>query len=78
MASVANAISSKKACAADLAAKIPNAVALEAKVGLGNYQIMREAAGLTDGRTGRYCYLEALAGDGPDDLYLWNLAAGLP
>ncbi|WVR06953.1 hypothetical protein IAU60_003989 [Kwoniella sp. DSM 27419] len=64
----------KSNCGTDMG-KVP--VAKEAKIGIGNYAMMREAEGLVDYSTGRYCYLEALASGRPDDLYLWGLASGI-
>lgn len=71
-------IGSKVNCASDLSTKSANAVATEAKTGIGNYKLMREAATITDPDTGVFCYLEALSSTKPDDLYLWSLAAGIP
>jgi hypothetical protein len=51
--------------------------AAEARTGLGNAGMMRKAAALRDPDTGKWCYLEALASDRPDDLYLWSLPTGV-
>ncbi|WVQ99582.1 hypothetical protein IAU59_006718 [Kwoniella sp. CBS 9459] len=72
---VMSSFSNKANCGTDLSAK--KAVALEAKNGIGNYGVMREAEGLVDESTGKYCYLEAVASGRPDDLYLWGLASGI-
>lgn len=61
-------------CGKDLAQRIP--LALTSSRGLGNYAVMREAAGIVNPSTGVYCYLEAIASPKPDDLYLWMLATG--
>lgn len=69
----------KNACGADLGnkGKAGVAAAKDAKTGLGNAGLMRIAAGLRDPDTGSWCYLQALDGDRPDDLYLWALPAGI-
>lgn len=70
-------ISAKANCAAELGGSTSaKAVAKQAQRGLGNYQVMRTASSFVNPKTGRYCYIEALASDRPDDLYLWMLAAG--
>ncbi|KAL7421850.1 hypothetical protein Q5752_003621 [Cryptotrichosporon argae] len=68
-------LADKANCKADLASAAGGA-AREAQTGLGNYEVMRQAGALTDPDTGVFCYLEAEASDGPDDLYLWHLASG--
>ncbi|WVF71285.1 hypothetical protein IAT40_006088 [Kwoniella sp. CBS 6097] len=75
MSDVMSSFSTKANCGTDLGAK--KAVALEAKIGIGNYGVMREAEGLVDESTGKYCYLKAVASGRPDDLYLWGLASGI-
>jgi hypothetical protein len=65
----------KDKCRADVNGKVPSA--LSASRGLGNAPVMREAAGLVDPDTGVYCYIEAKASEGPDDLYLWSIPAGI-
>ena len=62
-------------CGKDLVQGKPLAQALAG--GLGNYDIMRDAAGLRD-ESGGYCYLEAITAKKPDDLYIWSLPAGIP
>lgn len=66
-------ISDKGNCGSDL---VNSAVAKQAQRGLGNYAVMRTAAGIVDPDTGVYCYLEAVASSNPADLYLWSLPAG--
>ncbi|OCF33018.1 hypothetical protein I316_05356 [Kwoniella heveanensis BCC8398] len=73
MSDVMSTFSTKANCGTDLSAK--KVVALEAKNGIGNYGVMREAEGLVDESTGKYCYIEAVASGRPDDLYLWGLAS---
>lgn len=63
-------------CAADLANKTP--IAMTTKAGIGNYEVIRRASALTDPMTGKYCYLQAVMDDRPDDLYLWSIPAGIP
>jgi hypothetical protein len=70
-------ISEKSHCATELGGSTNSkVVAKQAQRGLGNYQAMRTAASLLDPKTGVYCYLEAVASERPDDLYLWMLASG--
>jgi hypothetical protein len=66
----------RKHCAADIGEKDPTA--LDVRNGLGNYKVMREAAGLVDPDTGEYCYLQAVANERPDDMYLWSIPANIP
>lgn len=61
-------------CTADLSKR---SAAADARVGLGSAGLMRKAAGLRNPGSGKWCYLEALASDRPDDLYLWSLPAGI-
>ncbi|WVO16119.1 hypothetical protein L204_103786 [Cryptococcus depauperatus] len=75
MLGVMSALSSKSNCGVDLSNKSP--VALKAKLGVGNYKVMKEAEALVNSDTGVYCYLEALASERPDDLYLWGLPGGI-
>jgi hypothetical protein len=62
------------ACAPDLKKR---SAAADAMAGLGSAGLMRRAAGLRNPETGKWCYLEAVANDRPDDLYLWGLPAGI-
>lgn len=73
---ILKAMSDKNNCAADLASRTP--IAMTTRYGVGNYQVIREASGLTDPTTGKWCYLEAVADERPDDLYLWSIPAGIP
>lgn len=75
MQGVLSDMGGKSNCQADIAAK--KVVALEAKIGVGTYAVVRQAENLIDPDTGVYCYLEALASDRPDDLYLWSLPQGI-
>jgi hypothetical protein len=75
MQGVLSDMGGKSNCQADIAAK--KIVALEAKIGVGTYAVVRQAENLIDPDTGVYCYLEALASDRPDDLYLWSLPQGI-
>ncbi|EIW70416.1 hypothetical protein TREMEDRAFT_28982 [Tremella mesenterica DSM 1558] len=74
MAGVASALTGKGNCLSDI--RMGKAVALEILVGIGNYALLRKAEGLLDS-SGRFCYLDAVADGRPDDLYLWNLPAGI-
>ena len=74
---VLSAIGTKANCAVDLSVKTGNAVAEETRTAVGNYRLVREASAITDPDTGVYCYLEAVASDRPDDLYLWSLPSGI-
>ena len=65
----------KSHCQADI--KAGKNLAVEFLDGVGNYQLMRQAAGLKDPKTDNYCYLEELASNQSDDLYLWSLPAGV-
>jgi hypothetical protein len=65
----------KKHCSSDL--KNRNPTALDVSIGLGNYEVVREAAGLIDPDEGEYCYLKAMADGRPDDMYLWSIPAGI-
>lgn len=72
------ALSAKNNCAADMPKTgSTKAVAKDIKTGVGNYQLMRQAAAITDPDTGKYCYLQAITNSSPDDLYLWSLPAGV-
>jgi hypothetical protein len=66
----------KSNCAADLSNSATKAAASQALRGLGNYQVIRTASGFVNPDSGVYCYLEAVASERPDDLYLWQLPAG--
>ena len=71
-------LTSKKNCGTDLSKpRASLGVGGKFKAGVGNYQVMREAAQLKNPSTGSYCYLEALASETPDDLYLWSLPSGV-
>lgn len=61
-------------CGKDVAQRVPTA--RQARRGIGNYAVMREAAGIINPSTGVYCYLEAIASPRPDDLYLWMMPSG--
>lgn len=75
---VYTALSAKANCAADMPKTgATQAVAKDIKTGVGNYQLMRQAAAITDPDTGKYCYLQAITNSSPDDLYLWSLPAGV-
>lgn len=63
----------KSNCGSDMATK---AVIKAARRGISNYAVMRTASSLLDPKTGRYCYLQAVASDKPDDLYLWMIPSG--
>lgn len=70
-------MSKKDKCGEDLkAGTSKGGMALEAKNGIGNYQLMRGAEALINPDSGAYCYLEAVTSDRPDDLYLWSVPAG--
>ncbi|WVQ80808.1 hypothetical protein IAT38_002915 [Cryptococcus sp. DSM 104549] len=75
MQGVAGALAGKANCAADVSGKVP--VAMKAKLGVGNYAVMKEAEALVNATSGRYCYLEAIASERPDDMYLWGLPGGI-
>jgi hypothetical protein len=61
-------------CTADLTKR---GSAVDARMGLGSAGMMRKAAGLRNPDTGSWCYLEAVASERPDDLYLWSLPTGI-
>jgi len=69
-------MSDKTNCASELSGSNAIAVAQAFQRGLGNYAAMRTAASLVNPKTGVYCYLEAVASERPDDLYLWQLPSG--
>jgi hypothetical protein len=75
MAGALSNLEGKSNCQTDITAE--KVVALETKTGIGNYGVMREVEQLTNPDSGVYCYLEALAADRPDDLYLWSIPAGI-
>lgn len=74
---VLSALNSKGNCAYDLSQGTSSSIAREAQAGMGNYALMRKAAGITDPDTGKYCYLQAVASTTPDDLYLWSIPSGV-
>ncbi|ORY32781.1 hypothetical protein BCR39DRAFT_521504 [Naematelia encephala] len=78
MDSLVGELGNKGQCGSDLAKTPIDPVAEETRVGLGNYKVMREAAGLVSQESGKYCYLEAVSNQTPDDLYLWSVPAGIP
>ncbi|ODN94197.1 hypothetical protein L198_05048 [Cryptococcus wingfieldii CBS 7118] len=75
MEGVMTALTSKSNCASDISSNL--AVVKKTKLGVGNYKVMKEAEALVDTDTGSYCYLEAIASEKPDDLYLWGLPGGI-
>lgn len=75
MSGVMTALTSKSNCASDISKNVP--VAIKTKWGVGNYQVMREAESLINKDTGVFCYIEAVASERPDDLYLWGLPGGI-
>lgn len=75
MSGVMTALTSKSNCASDISKNVP--VAIKTKWGVGNYRVMREAESLVNKDTGVFCYIEAVASERPDDLYLWGLPGGI-
>ncbi|WWD17193.1 hypothetical protein CI109_101631 [Kwoniella shandongensis] len=75
MQGVLSTLSGKSNCGNDLSNGV--LVAKEAKIGIGNYEVMRVAEGLKNEDQGVYCYLQALREERPDDLYLWQLPCGI-
>ncbi|KAK8864500.1 hypothetical protein IAR55_001750 [Kwoniella newhampshirensis] len=77
MTGVMSSLISKSNCGIDLNSGVN--VAKEAKLGIGNYEVMRVAESLKDETDGNgvYCYLQALKEERPDDLYLWQLPGGI-
>ncbi|CED82304.1 hypothetical protein [Phaffia rhodozyma] len=65
----------RKGCQSDL--DKGNAIVNQALIGLGAYQMMRNASALLTS-SGAYCFVEALASAEPDDLYYWSLYTGSP
>ncbi|WVQ72629.1 hypothetical protein IAR50_002188 [Cryptococcus sp. DSM 104548] len=75
MSGVMTALKSKSNCASDISSNL--AIVKKTKLGVGNYKVMKEAEALVNEETGAYCYLEAIASEKPDDLYLWGLPGGI-
>ncbi|KIY53860.1 hypothetical protein FISHEDRAFT_20728, partial [Fistulina hepatica ATCC 64428] len=62
------------ACSEDISDRNP--LAVETRIALRAYPVMRQSACLVDPTTDAYCYVEAVPKSNPADLYVYNLPLG--